>query len=160
PVVLALLNFKLPDGKFLIPTPQILDPSKPFFRQGFSVFSKPCHFNEDQFSTNLDYILSSRSKLAARFFFADDSQSVTFPGNGVNPSGNIPGFASPGTGGFRILSVTHTHTFSSNWLNEVRFGYVRNRTATQANTAASWSDIGVAEGTMSDNNNLPSLQIV
>ena len=160
PVALALLNFKLPDGSFLIPTPQTVDPSKPYFSQGFSVFSEPCHFDENQFSTNLDYILSSNSKLAGRFFFADDKQTVTFPGNGLNPSGNLPGFPTPGNTSFRVLSITHTHTFSNNWLNEARFGYVRQRTATQANTATSWSDIGVAEGAMSDNNELPSLQIL
>ena len=160
PVALALLNLKLPDGSFLIPTPQTVDPSKPFFSQGFSAFSEPCHFDENQFSTNLDYILSSNSKLAGRFFFADGNQAVTFSGNGLNPSGNIPGFPTPGNTGFRVLSVTHTHTFSNNWLNEARFGYVRNRTATQANAATSWSDIGVAEGAMSDNNELPSLQIL
>ena len=160
PVALALLNFKLPDGSLLIPTPQTVNPSKPFFSQGFSVFSDPCHFEENQFSTNLDYILSSNSKLAGRFFFADDNQTVTFPGNGLNPSGNIPGFPTPGNTGFRVLSVTHTYTFSNNWLNEARIGYVRNRTATRANTAASWSDIGVAEGELSDNNELPSLQIL
>ena len=85
PVALALLNLRLSGGSFLIPTPQTVDPSKPFFSQGFSVFSSPCHFDENQFSTNLDYILSSSSKLAARFFFADDDQTVTFPGNGVEP---------------------------------------------------------------------------
>jgi len=160
PVALALLNLRLPGGSFLIPTPQTVDPSKPFFSQGFSVFSNPCHFDENQFSTNLDYILSSNSKLAGRFFFADDNQTVAFPGNGLNPSGNIPGFPTAGNTGFRVLSVTHTHTFSNNWLNEARFGYVRNRTATQADTASTWSEIGVAEGEMSNNNELPSLQIL
>jgi Carboxypeptidase regulatory-like domain/TonB dependent receptor len=160
PVALALLNLRLPDGSFLISTPQTVDSSKPFFSQGFSVFSNPCHFDENQFSTNLDYILSSNTKLAGRFFFADDHQTVTFPGNGVNPSGNIPGFPTPGNTGFRVLSVTYAHTLSNNWLNEARFGYVRNRTATQANSAFSWSNIGVAEGKVSDNNELPSLQIL
>jgi hypothetical protein len=54
PVALNLLNFKLPDGSFLIPTPQTTDRSKPFASQGFSVFSEPCHFVEDQFLLNLD----------------------------------------------------------------------------------------------------------
>jgi hypothetical protein len=65
---LALLNFKLPDGAFLIPTPQAVDASKPFAQQGFSVFSDPCHFNESQFVTNLDYIANPSSKMSARFF--------------------------------------------------------------------------------------------
>ena len=44
PVALALLNFKLPDGSFLIPTPQTVDPSKPFTSSGFSAFTQPCDF--------------------------------------------------------------------------------------------------------------------
>src|SRR5262249_41349874 len=72
PAALALLNLKLPDGSFLIPTPQTVDRSKPFSSQGFSVFSEPCHFDEDQFLTNFDYIPSANSKLAGRFFFADN----------------------------------------------------------------------------------------
>src|SRR2546429_2514744 len=79
---LTLLNLKRPDGTFLIPTPQAVDPSKPFFNRGFLVLSDPCHFDEDQFSSNLDYIVRPNSKLAARFFFAEDQQTVTFPGNG------------------------------------------------------------------------------
>ena len=51
PVALALLNFKLPDGTFLIPTPQTVDPTKPLAQQGFSVLTDPCHFNENQFSS-------------------------------------------------------------------------------------------------------------
>jgi hypothetical protein len=157
---LALLNLKRADGTFLIPTPQAVDPSKPFFSRGSLVFSDPCHFDEDQFSTNLDHIASPNSKLAARFFFADDKETVTFPGNGLNPAGNIPGFSSPSHSDFRVFSIAHTHTFHNAWLNEVHIGYVRTKTETQANTAFSWSDIGVAEGEMSGNNQLPSLEIL
>lgn len=35
PVALSLLNFKLPDGSFLIPTPETVDPMKPLVQQGF-----------------------------------------------------------------------------------------------------------------------------
>jgi hypothetical protein len=44
PVALALLNYKLPSGAFLIPTPQMVDPSRPFGSQGFSVFTEPVRF--------------------------------------------------------------------------------------------------------------------
>src|SRR5262249_7538101 len=72
PVALALLNLKLPDGTFLIPTPQTLDPGKQFVEQGFSIFTDPCHFSENQFSTNVDYLAGMSSKFSARFFLADD----------------------------------------------------------------------------------------
>ena len=86
PVALALLNFKLPDGSFLIPAPQTVDPSKPFTSSGFSAFTKPCDFREDQGLGNLNYLISEKSQLTARFFVAESDQLVTFPGGALNPS--------------------------------------------------------------------------
>jgi hypothetical protein len=159
PVALALLDLKLPDGSFLIPTPQTVDTTKPFAQEGFSVFVEPCHFSENQFSTNVDYLVRSNSKIAARFFFADDDGTITFPGNGLNPAGNIPGFPSPSDTGSRVLSIAHTYTFHNGWLNETQFGYVRTRTSTEARVPFKWSGVGVAEGEMNYNNELPSLKI-
>jgi hypothetical protein len=159
PTALALLNFKLPNGSFLIPTPQTVDTTRPFAQQGFSVFTEPCHFSENQFLTNVDYLIGAHSKLTARFFLAADDETVTFPGNGLNPAGNIPGFPSPSDSGFRVLSIGHTYSFRNGWLNEAQFGYVRTRTSTEAQTPFNWSDVGVAEGEMNFNNELPSLEI-
>ena len=159
-VALALLNFKRPDGTLLIPTPQTVDSTKLLAQRGFSVFTDPCHFDENQFSTNVEYLARANSKIAVRFFLADDDENVTFPGNGVNPSGNIPGFPSPSDSGFRVFSLAHTYTFRNAWLNEARIGYVRTRTTTEARTSLHWSDIGVAEGEMNRNNELPSFEII
>src|SRR5262249_18013105 len=49
---------------------------------------------------------------------------------------------------------------NASWLNQARFGYVRNRSATQAVTPFSWSDVGVSEGSTSEANALPSLLIL
>jgi hypothetical protein len=160
PVALALLNLKLPDGSFLIPTPQTIDPSKPFASQGFSAFAEPCSFNEDQFLINMDYVVSQKSRLAARFFLADSNQRVTFPGNGLNPASNTPGSTSPGHSDFRVFSLAHTYALSNSWLNQARIGYVRTSTGSQAETPFSWSQIGVSAGDFNDNNGLPSLNIL
>ena len=160
PAALALLNRKLPDGSFLLPTAQVVDSTKPFAQRGFSVFSEPCHFNEDQFLTNVDYLARPDNKIVVRFFLANDSATVTFPGNGLNPAGNIPGFPSPTNSGFRVFSIAHTYTARNTLLNELRIGYVRTSTSTQAITPFKWSDVGVAEGEMSHNNELPSLNIL
>src|SRR5271167_2111493 len=61
PVALALLNTKLPNGQYLIPTPQTINPNVPFDSQGSLVFSQACPFSEDQFMTNADYEMSSKS---------------------------------------------------------------------------------------------------
>jgi len=88
PVALSLLKFKLPDGSFLIPTPQTLDSTKPFASRGFSTFTQPCDYAEHQGSASLDSNISQKSRLAGRFFIAKNNQSVTFPAL-FNPSGNI-----------------------------------------------------------------------
>lgn len=160
PAALALLNFKLPDGTFLIPTPQMIDPARPFARQGLSVFSQPCHFDENQFLANLDYKASPANQFAARFFHSTSNQLVTFPGNGRIALENIAGFTSPGSTDFSVFSLSHTYILSSTRLNEARIGFVHARSDTRANAPFAWSDIGVLEGAMNKNNELPSLQIL
>jgi len=160
PVALALLNFKLPDGSFLIPTPQTVDPSKPLTSSGFSAFSQPCTFNEDQGLGNVDYVASQKSRFGVRFFIADTEQLVTFPGGALNPLGNTHGFNSPGDSAFFVFSLAHTYVFSNALLNEARIGFVRTRTESKAETPFKWSDVGVTESNMNENNELPSLSIV
>jgi hypothetical protein len=160
PVALALLNFKLPNGSFLIPTPETVDLSRPFASQGISVLSEPCHFDEDQFSTNVDYLASQKSRISGRYFSADDRQTVGFPGNFFNSIANTPGFSSSVEGDNRVLSLAHIYTIGSTSLNEARIGYVRTRNSTHSQAPFKWSDIGVAEGEMSEANELPNLNIL
>ena len=160
PVALALLNFKLPDGSFLIPAPQTVSPSKPFASSGFSAFSEPCDFGEDQGLGNLDYVISSRSQLAARFFIAESNQSVTFPGGAFNPVGNVRGFESPGASTFVVFSLAHTYALNNSLLNQARIGFVRTSAEMSAQAPFKWSDVGVAESDLNENNELPSLNIL
>ena len=159
PVAIALLNFKLPDGSFLIPTPQTVDPSKPFTSRGFSAFTQPCNFAEDQGLLSVDSIMSAKSQVAARFFIADDDQLVTFPGGAFNPVDNIRGFQSPSDSAFVVFSLAHNYVLSSALLNQARIGFVRTSTKMVANAPFKWSDVGVSEGEMNKNNDLPSLNI-
>jgi hypothetical protein len=159
PAALNLLNFKLSDGSFLIPTPQTIDPTMPFALQGLSVLSRPCHFSEDQFLANVDYLTTSNGRFTVRYLFAPQNETVTFTGNGANPAGNVPGFPSPSDADFQVLSIARIDRFRNGWLNETQFGYVRTKTSTQAEAPFKWSDVGVAEGEMNDNNELPSLRI-
>ena len=160
PVALALLNFKLPDGSFLIPSPQTVNPAKPFASRGFSSFALPCRFDEDQGLGNLDYIASEKNRLAVRMFVARSDQLVTVPGSGRNPVGNIRGFESAMDSQFIVLSAAHSYVASSALLNEARIGFVRARTESGSKAPFTWSDIGVSEGEMNENNELPNLNIL
>jgi hypothetical protein len=160
PVALELLNFKLSDGSYLIPTPQTVNPAQPFASQGFSTLSQPCHYDADQFLINADYFPSSKSRFSFRSLSTNSNQLVTFPGNGLNQAGNLAGFPSNVTGDYRVISISHTYAFSSNWLNQARFGYVRTVGNTTAQAPFTWSDLGVAAGTMNQENALVSLNVL
>jgi len=160
PVALALLNLRLPDGSFLVPTPQTIDPTKPFASRGFSTFTQPCEFEEDQGLANLDYVVSQKNRLQSRFFVADNNQTVTFPGGAFNPVGNIRGFNSPGDSAFVVLSLAHTYVLNNAMLNEARVGFVHTTTKNSAHAPFKWSDVGVSEGAMNKADELPSLNIL
>jgi len=157
PAALALLNFKLPNGSFLIPTPQVLDPTQPFASQGFSAFSEPCRYDEDQFMVNLDYLQSTKSKLSERFFFVDGTQDISFPVGTFVPPGNVPGFPSNVINNSRTFSLAHTYTFSSHLLNVARVGFNNIVGSLAPHSPYKFSDVGIAEA--AQNNDLPSITI-
>lgn len=85
----------------------------------------PAEFKQDQFSTRLDYNLSKgngegngTNTLSSTFFFANFPALEPFSTDTVvSPTPLIKDDRN------RTLSVTDTHIFSGNLINEVRFGY-------------------------------------
>ena len=114
PVALQLLNFKLPGGEYLIPSPEVVNPSLPLASQGLSTISKPCQFSEDQVLANIDANLPTNLNLSVRFIWSNDSMNVTFPGNGLNGTGNISGFPSDINNHFRVISASWTKPLTRN----------------------------------------------
>ena len=160
PVALKLLNFKLPDGSYLIPTPQIINPSLPLASQGVSTISQPCHYNADQVLASLDANLSQKSSLAVRFLWSDSDMNVTFAGNGNSGTGNILGFPSDTDNRFRVVSTSWVRSLQPRLLNQLRLGYTNTFGSSSAEAPFAWSDLGIAAGSLSDANGLPSLGIV
>ncbi len=120
PIALKLLQMKLADNTFLIPNPQVIDPSQPFARRGFSTFTIPRFFNEDQYMANIDFLHTSKSKLESRFFYSNSDTSSALP------SGfNTPGFPIAGEANFRNFSLSHTYLFGPSLFNEARLGFSR-----------------------------------
>ena len=110
PVALALLNARLPDGQFVIPTP---------LADGRYSGSAISTYREDQFNANIDYRIGERNWLAAKFFFANAPQFSALPNGGAN----VPGFGADLKQDNRLLALHDTHSFSSTTVNEARVGY-------------------------------------
>jgi hypothetical protein len=141
PAALALLQLKLPNGKFVVPTPQKIDVSQPFESQGFSAFSTPCPYTEDQFMTNSDWQMSDKSKLAARFFFADSDTTYSIPQANFG-GGTAPGFPVGVKNNFRNFTLTHSYIFSSSLVNQAIVGYHRTFAFFDQSKVFSYSQIG------------------
>ncbi|HEX3084258.1 MAG TPA: carboxypeptidase regulatory-like domain-containing protein, partial [Pyrinomonadaceae bacterium] len=130
PVALAMLNAKLPNGQFLIPTP---------LPDGHYSGSAISSYREDQFNTNVDYRINERSSVAVRFFFSNAPQFLALPNNGAN----VPGFGADLEQDNRLFSVQNIYSFSPRILNEARAGYSFIRANMSGQNPVRDSDFGI-----------------
>ena len=113
PTALKLLNVKLPNGQYLIPTPQ---------QDGLVTGNVNSTFHEEQFNANIDLRLSGRDLLTAKVFFADAPLFSALGWSAFGASPSFPGFGNHITVNNRILAIQENHSFRSA-VNELRFGY-------------------------------------
>ena len=125
-VALKLLQMKLPNGSYMIPTPQTIITSANG-SVGRSSYSLPSTYDEDQYLTNLDYVLSKKHSFAARFYYTPNNM-LRYLGSSVSYSGaapNVPGFPQDTHGIDVIASLGLTSVLTSNLVNEARITYTR-----------------------------------
>ena len=130
PVALAMLNARLPNGQYLIPTPQ---------PDGHYSGSATSYYDEDQFNANIDYRISERNSLAVRFFFSNAPQFLALP----TGSANVPGFGADLAQDNRLLAFQNIHIFNSRIINEARVGYSFIRGNMTGQNPVKDSDLGI-----------------
>ncbi|WP_084080021.1 TonB-dependent receptor [Edaphobacter aggregans] len=122
PSALGLLNFKFANGQYAIPSPQTLRPSAPDqLPIGESTFSIPAKYREDQYTGNIDSILSSRNQLSGRFFYSRATTDEPFSPFGAN----VPGWGTNELDQNTMFVLSDTHVFRPSLVNVARFGYMR-----------------------------------
>ncbi len=129
PTALALLNIRLPDGQFLIPTPQ---------SDGRYSGSAVSTYREDQFNANVDYRAGEKDWLAVKIFFSNAPQFIALPGNT-----NVPGFGADQKNDNRLFVAQNIHTFGPRMVNEARLGYSVVRSDTFGRQPVKDSDVGI-----------------
>src|SRR5437879_4860131 len=144
PVALALLNVKLPNGQFLIPTPQA---------DGHYSGSAISTYREDQFNLNTDYRINEKDWLAVKFFFSNAPQFFALPGGGAN----VPGFGADRKQNNRLISLQDIHSISARAINEARIGYSFIRQDTFGRNPVKDSDLGI---TRANANAYPGLGLI
>lgn len=123
PVALALLNFRFPNGKFAVPSPQILLPSTDATQipVGESTFATPATYNEDQYTANIDARISDRNQFTTRFFYSHAPTIEPFSPNAAN----VPGWGTTELDQNTMLVLAETHQFNPHLINVARFGFMR-----------------------------------
>ncbi len=127
PVSVALLNARLPNGQFAIPSSGVngltANTAVVVPQTGVS------RFRENQFNANGDFIFSDNHNLSAKFFVADNptfQSNYNFAGLG-NGERQLPGFGGDLTIKQKLYSITDNYVFSPNIVNQARFGFNRLR---------------------------------
>jgi len=130
-VALDLLNAKNLDGTYVIPSPQTSSSGVNY------TAAVPGHYNEDQFNTNFDFNLRTADRLSAKFFFSNSNEDVPFFG------ATVPGFPALRSFENRNLAIAETHIFSSQTINQFRFGFSRNAGQSAAGGTLTDRDVGI-----------------
>ncbi|HEX8174833.1 MAG TPA: TonB-dependent receptor [Pyrinomonadaceae bacterium] len=121
PIAVALLNARLPNGQFAIPSAST--------STGSVTISDISTFREDQFNGNFDLKLSENHSFSAKAFFASNptrQANYNFAGLGNGPT-QLPGFGGELDIIQSLTSLTDTYVFSPNVVNQARFGFSRLR---------------------------------
>lgn len=146
PVALAILNAKFSNGQYIVPDPQTIQASG----TGFSAFSVPADFQEDQILGSVDYSHSATQRVALKLFYATLPSELPFSG------ANLPGFGEHNEKSNLNASGTHTWVLNSASVNELRVGYGRNRMVQVPVEDVRASDVGIRAPV----NGIPGLPII
>ena len=145
PVALALLQFKLPNGNYLYPSP---DPTT-----GLVSVSAPATFYENQYMANFEYIQSPKDTIEGRFFDAKSNQNNQFPTGG----GNLPGIPQLTNEEYLTASLSDDYAITNTIVNQLRFGYARSIRNQLPVSPFTFSSVGITSA--AQNNNLPEIAV-
>ncbi|MCI0621858.1 MAG: TonB-dependent receptor [Acidobacteria bacterium] len=149
PVALAILQHPgIYDG-FLVPSGSGAAPGQ----LGNVSISEPLQFNDNQFNSNADLLLSNDHKVLLRYFWASGETSDPIGGQGAGSFGS--GETNPVRN--HLAVVSHTWTINPNLLNEARIGFNRIIGGRVAPDPASVSGVGMNRFNSSVFDGLPLL---
>jgi hypothetical protein len=159
PAALSILNAKLPNGQFAVPSPQQTLPvaDSDQLPVGQSTFAIPAHYREDQFSINVDHTLAAKNTLSGRFFYSRAPTTQPFSANAAN----VPGWGTDELDRNTMFVLSDVHTINPNLVNLARFGYMRFDGVTRVQNPLLASAIGVSTttGSVGPNSAAPGLTI-
>ena len=144
PTALTILNAKLPNGDFAIPSSGAsgLTALSPVLTPQSGVST----FKENQANLNGDFNFTNNHNLSAKFFFASNPTSqanYNFAGLG-NGERQLVGFGGDLDILQRVYSITDTYIFTPNIVNQAKFGYSYLRVTSVPEEPFTSADLGIS----------------
>ncbi len=146
PAALAILQAKNPDGTYLIPVPQTILASGANAGLGFSSYSLPSTYRENQFMINTDYLATPRNTVTGRVFLTTIDQYRTFGSpSGYPGAPMVPGEGTPQGLNAQdyVVSVGGTSGLTTHLVNEARVGFTRTPQAAWGIDVPSAASLGI-----------------
>jgi hypothetical protein len=106
PIALALFNYKLPNGQFLIPSWDGQTANAIYPENAFSPGT--AYFIADQANVNLDWNKSTKDTVSAKYYYQHDPTVAPYAYS------SIPGFTQRLDAGSQVASLTNTQTLRPN----------------------------------------------
>lgn len=134
-----LLNAKLPNGKFLIPSAQITDATEAQLLGFDAVVQGPntqATVNQGIFS--VDYLASNKDRLAARYYVQSNPTNNPF-----GAVGSLLGFAQQLSAGSQVFSLANSIALSPNLTWEQHVGFTRLRAYAHTTKGFTPSSVGI-----------------
>jgi hypothetical protein len=119
PLAFAFLNFKLPNGQFLIPSTGSFTPTINFPENTFTTGT--ALFTANQAVANLDWTANPKDTVALKYYYQHDPTIAPFAYSGA------PGFSQHLDAGSQVASITNTQTIKPNLTVVEVFGFIREK---------------------------------
>jgi len=119
PIAFGLMNYKLPDGQYLIPSAGSFTPTINFPENTFTTGT--AYFLANQAVSNLDWIVNSKDTLALKYYYQHDPSIAPYAYSGS------PGFTQHLDAGSQVASITNTQMLTPNLSIAEVFGFLREK---------------------------------
>ena len=139
PAAANLLNAKLPNGQYLIPSAQYTQLQGVTLGYDAVVQGPNTKANVNQGIASVDYVLSSNDRLAARYYLQSNPTNNPF-----GAVGSLLGFAQQLSAGSQVFSLSNSAALSPNLTWEQHVGFTRLRAYANTTKGFTASSMGIS----------------
>ena len=139
PAAAQILNAKLPNGQYLMPSAQFNATQGQQLGYDAVVHGPNTQATVDQGIAGIDYVISAKDRLAARYYIQSNPTNNPF-----GAVGSLLGFAQQLTAGSQVLSLSNSVVLSPNLTWEQHIGFTRLRAYANTTKAFTPGSVGIS----------------